>query len=97
MQQRVILIGREVGFGRRQFEDGDAIERPAVRARHRAQFFGGFRKRDVQALFSGARAFQHELERQRGFAGSRIAFQKIDAVRIEPSEQHLVQTLDANR
>ena len=64
---------------RQQLEHLDAIaQRPAMRGGTVAQLALRFRQRDVEAFFTGTRAFEQELQRNGGLAGARCAFDKED-------------------
>ncbi len=78
-----------------QLEHRDAVERPAMAVGHRGQFLGGFRQRDVQPFFALFRAFQQELQRQRGLAGARRALDQVDPAGREAAAQDVVESGDA--
>jgi hypothetical protein len=74
IEQALLLLRIQQAFGRQQLEYLDAIaQRPAMRRGAGAQFTLGFRQRDVEAFFAGARAFEQELQRHGGLAGTRRA------------------------
>ena len=86
IQQALLLFGIQQAFRRQQLEDVDAvIQRPAVGGRAVAQFALGLGQRDIEALFSGARAFQQELQRDRGLAGPRRAFHQEKVTAGQPA------------
>ncbi len=75
----------------------DALERPAVRARHAVQLFLGLGERHVHAAFAAAAAFQQVLQRERGLARARVALDEVDAVRGEAAAEDVVEAGDAGR
>jgi hypothetical protein len=71
----LLLLGIQQAFRRQQLEYLDAVaQRPAMGGGAVAQFALGFRQRDVEAFFAGARAFEQELQRDGGLAGPRCPF-----------------------
>ncbi|MNF81485.1 hypothetical protein D3C84_637590 [compost metagenome] len=76
IQQRLLLFGIEQVFRRRQLEDVDVVVHlPTMGQGALAQLAFGFGQRDVQRALAGLRAGQQEVQRHRGLAGSRFAFQ----------------------
>ena len=66
-------------FGRREFENVDPVQGPAVRANHCGQFFLRLGQRDVEASFAVLDALHQELQAQRRLARSWRSFQQIEA------------------
>jgi hypothetical protein len=60
-----------------------------------AQFFFGFRQRDVQRALALPGAFDQELQRDGGLARSGRAFQQEDMAARQAARQNFIQAGDA--
>ena len=80
VDDRLLAFGIEAELGRDQLVDLDAVEIPAMRARHMQQFLPALRERDVEAALVLGPAFEHELERQRRLARAGLALDQVHAV-----------------
>lgn len=78
-----------------EFEDIDAIERPAMRPGDNVQFISRFRQRDVQTAFVPGPPGLQELKAERGLARTRRAFDQVHVTTRQASTQHIVQTGNA--
>ncbi len=94
-QHRELLVAFEFLLVGDQFDDLDAVERPAVGLGAGLQFFLGLGERDIQTLLAGAYALEQELQCQRGLARARIAVNEIEALRDQSATQHLIQPRDS--
>ena len=72
MIHRDLRFAVEICLFGNEFDDLDAIERPAVRCRTRRQFLLGFGKRDVEAFFARVNPFEKKLERECCFSRSGV-------------------------
>src|SRR4029079_13117908 len=97
LEQRV--LARQVGglLERGQFDDVDAVERPAMRIDHRLDLRPGLRQRDVQTALAERRPGHQELHAQRRLADARIALYQIDPVPRQAAVQDGVESGDAGR
>src|SRR5512138_43724 len=68
-----------------------------MRSGDSAEFFGGFRKRDVEAALTGACTVEQELERERRLARARRAFQQIEPLLRQPAAEDVIQSLNTAR
>ena len=80
-----------------QFEHVEAIERPVMGRGDGAQFLAGFGQGDVQNPLALADALAQKLQRERGLARSRRAFQQIETTGGDAAAQYLVQAHIAGR
>jgi hypothetical protein len=96
VQQRLFLIGAEA-VGGDHLGDADAVERPAVALRDRAQLHLGFRERHVQGAFAPRCAFEREAQAEGGLAGAGRAFHQIEAFGRQPAGQDVIEATDTRR
>ena len=95
VEDRVLLIRLEAGLAGHQLVDVDALQRPAVRGRHRPQLLLGLRQGDVEDPLSASRALLQELQGEGGLPRARQAFDEIQAPGRETPAQDRVQALDS--
>ncbi len=60
-----------------------------------AELLFGFRERHVQDRLAAPGTFQQELQRERGLAGARHAFDQVQPMRREAPAENVVEALDA--
>jgi hypothetical protein len=82
--EQVVLVGDE-------FDDLDAVQRPAVRGRAGAQLRGRLAQRHVQAGLALAHALHQVLQGQRRLAGAGFAVDQIELAGDQAAVQDLVQ------
>src|SRR6476661_6431128 len=94
MKERIRLAGARLLRGG-QFEDIQSVDRPTVRARHRAELVLRFRQRDEEARLALANALHQELQGHRGLAGSGLTLNEVETVGGKPAAEHLVEARNA--
>ena len=97
MEQGDFVVGAVAGFRRHELENGHAVKGPAVARRHQPKLGLAFGERDVEDLFATLDAFEEELKRERGLAGSRGAFDEIKPVGVKAAAQNVIQARHAGR
>src|SRR6185295_14683793 len=75
----------------------DAVERPAVGARHVAQLLFRLRERGVDAGLAVAGPFEEELQGERGLARAGIPLDEIHPVRGKPPAEDVVEAFYTRR
>ena len=91
------LVGQRA-VGRRELVNDDRVGQcPAVRSDGLAQFLLGLRERDIEAALAAPGAFQQELNRDCGLAGSRLALEEEHVTTRESALQYIIQTADAGQ
>src|SRR6185295_4044087 len=75
----------------------DAVERPAVGARHVAQLLFRLRERGVDAGLAVAGPFEEELQGERGLARAGIPLDEIHPVRGKPPAEDVVEAFSTRR
>ena len=95
IEQALLLLVVEQAFGRDQLEDLDVLQVPAVRRRAGAQLVVGFGQGDVEPALSRRGAGDQELQRHRGLAGARAAFEQEDPSARQSAGKHVVEADDA--
>ena len=78
-----------------EFCDGDPVEIPVMRHSACPQLFLCFREGDVERSLSGPPSLHEELHGHRRLSGTRISFEKINAVARNPTFEDSVKTGDA--
>ena len=68
-----------------------------MRAGNLLQFFSGLRQSHVDDAFALLDPFQQKLQRERCFAGSRVAFDQVEVSLRQPAAKNVVQTRDAGQ
>jgi hypothetical protein len=97
MKHRVLIVGLERRFRRRELANLDAIQRPAVRVGDGAELLLGLRQRDVQHDFAACDAGQQVLQRQRGLAGARNPLDEEEAPPGQTTPEDVVESADSGR
>jgi hypothetical protein len=95
MEHGVLLFGLQAFLVGYQFADVDALKGPAVGQRYCADFLFRLGQGDVQDPLALSHALHQELERERGLARARLAFQQVKPVGCEAAAQDVVQAFDA--
>src|SRR5262249_11879926 len=91
MEDGQLPLGIDRRFRRYQLKDVDAVERPAMASRHQLQLTLGLGQGDIENALSQAHAFEQELQRDRGLAGTRAPLIKIKTVRVEATAENVVE------
>ena len=92
MKERVLGGGGQLRFNRRQLDDLDTFQRPAMGMGDFLDFFPSLGKADVQNLFAGPGAFEKKLEGERGLAAARLTLNQVEPARREASTEDVVQS-----
>jgi hypothetical protein len=92
-----LALGVERRLGRDELEEVDAVERPAVPARHQAELLLGLGERDVERGLAPPGALEQELERERRLAGAGATLEEVEPVGVEAAAQDVVEPGVAGR
>jgi hypothetical protein len=95
VEHRVLVVGAQARFGRRELANVDAFERPAVRLRDPLQLALRLGQRHVQDALAASHAFEQELQCERRLARAGHAFDEVDAIGRQPAAQDFVETGDS--
>ena len=96
MVEGVLLLDRGA-VRRRQLEQLDVVEGPAVRRGDGAQLVGGLGERDVQSSLAAVPSLDEELHGHGGLARAGGTLHQVHAVRGESASQQAVHAGDAGR
>ena len=97
MKHRELALRIERRLRRNQFEDVDAVQRPAVPLRHDVQLALGFGQRNIEHALSVPHPPQQELKRDGGLARAGLPLVEIHPVGVEAATQDVVQPGAAGR
>ncbi len=91
------LSGSSSVFRGDQLQDGDAVERPAVRPGHGGELGLGLREGDVEARLAEPDALEEVLEGQGRLPRAGVALDEVDPVGGEAAAQDIVQPRNPRR
>src|SRR5690242_3576649 len=97
VENSILLLPLQALLERFELKQSNAVESPAVRGCHRAQFGLGFRKCHIEAMFASVPARHQELKPERRLARARIPFDQIQVIRGKAALEDVIQTLDTGR
>ena len=91
IEQRLLLLGIEQAFGRRQFEDLELLVYfPIMRIGRQPQLGFGFRQRHVEAFLAARMAFEQKLQRHRGLTGARTPLEQVEMPASQTTHEDIV-------
>ena len=94
LEHGVLVVRLQLLLRGDQLQDGDAVERPAVRPRHGGELGLGLREGDVEARLAEPHAFEEVLEGEGRLPRAGVALDEVDPVGGEAAAQDVVQSRD---
>jgi hypothetical protein len=95
MEDGVLGLGLEVFFRGNHLENLEGFGAPAVGAGDLFELVARLGKSDVEGSLAVANAFEEELEGERGFAGSGVAFHEVKVSLGESAKKDVIEAGDA--
>jgi vacuolar-type H+-ATPase subunit H len=95
LEQRVLVLQRELLLVGRHLQEVHAIERPAVGARHAHDLLACLGQRDVHAHLAATVALQQELQAHGGLTRAGIALDQVQPIPGQPTAKDIVEPFNS--